>query len=44
MEAHAPAAAPPPSPGDAGGLLRAENTTKEFGGLVAVNGVSPGLF
>jgi len=40
MEAHAPAAAPPPSPGDAGGLLRAENTTKEFGGLVAVNGVS----
>ena len=45
MDAHADApapaqATPPAGNGDGGALLRAENTTKEFGGLVAVNGVS----
>jgi branched-chain amino acid transport system ATP-binding protein len=40
MEAHTLAPAPTPPSGDGGPLLRAENTTKEFGGLVAVNGVS----
>jgi branched-chain amino acid transport system ATP-binding protein len=40
MEASAVAPAPSPPSGNGGALLRAENTTKEFGGLVAVNGVS----
>jgi branched-chain amino acid transport system ATP-binding protein len=43
MDAHtiAPTQPKPPSGnGDGKALLRAENTTKEFGGLVAVNGVS----
>jgi branched-chain amino acid transport system ATP-binding protein len=40
MEALASAQSQSPPPGDDGALMRAENTTKEFGGLVAVNGVS----